>query len=785
MKIYKPTEEAKSIIIFIHGFTGGIETWMDRGQPKSLISYLIKDEYLKDKFHYTFFNYNTTLKPKGFRLVRLLKKFGLNLEAKQNLPIEKLSKNLSTKISDRFEEYDKIIIVGHSLGGLVGKYYINSMLSKGKDHRINLFITLATPHLGAGIANVAHIVFKNPQLYDLTLVSTTIAELTQSWIRHDNLPQRVYFTALEDDVVKIGAAGLEKDEVTVKDTISNHTSIVDPKSKEDDVVVGLTKTLKDFYKGKLKDYNYIRNRLSRARIEEFSAQTNYKITNNLRDELKSIDEVVNNLIGKVVSPKHNDAKQDFKSNKIISSLAIMTVPIDAGLQVLKMIIPKLEKIYKEEGQIGTFHIRKAVSSSLFNLDSKEYSKKTIQNWGTSYARRYGNPDVRIRVTKSNGDEGPLDFKFIKNEIIPAIVEKCYDRPFEELKESMFINSSTVEMAEEIFEKVKSMGLYNMYIKTILNLAFDIATQPPQPWFVNEKYKKENIKYDLGRAKRHFDVINRLNENNSDEEICHSAVDCIDHICSAILTKYDFFIGAGRLTPLNNLINFLNISNLKSGNKVLWEITQMKKVEGDLNASDLSFQKLIRDLKKHRELLGDSLNNVSHLVASSKNLYEIGINLIKKESKAKKLIETLSISNEIQELRNGIKYLLTFIPRLKTFPSKDEFLIHYFQFSDTLFNHINNRIIVLPILSDSVLNDNISNLFKGKSPFSRRTNTCFIITNGELSKLKEQAKQIESTETDIYLYVFQISQFEGMVNEIDRAEYFLNLIEEYEKADNTG
>jgi len=780
MKIYGQTEQTKSIIVFIHGFNGGIETWMNNGQPKPLISFLLKDDYLSNKFHYTFFNYNTTLKPKRFRFVRLLKKFGFNLDPKQNLPIEKLSKNLSTKISDRFEDYEEIIIIGHSFGGLIGKYYINSMMNKEKDHRVNLFITLATPHLGTGIANIASILFKNPQLYDLSLVSSTIANLNKSWIRHDNLPQRVYFTSLEDDIVKIGADGLEKDIVIVKDTISNHTSIVNPKTKEDDVVVGLIKTLSDFYKGKLNDYNYIQNRLSPAGIEELSVEANYKITNSLRDELNRIDAKVNKLIGKVISPKHNDAEQSFESNKTISSLVTMTVPIEACLKVLKMIIPKLEKIFKDEGQIRTFHIRKAVSSSLFNLDSKKYSKRTIQTWGTSYARRYGNPDVRIRVTKSNGTEEPLNFKFIKDDIIPAIVERCYDRPFEELKDSMFINPSIVEMAEEIFEKVKSMGLYNMYIETILNLAFDIATQPPQPWFVNEKYKKGNIEYDITRAERHYNIINKLNENTSDDEICHSAVDCIDHICSAILTKYDFFIGAGRLTPLNNLINFLNISNLKSGNKVLWEITQMKKVEGDLNASDLAFQKLIRDLKKHRELLGYRLNNVPNLVESSKNLYKIGIDLIDKENTVKELIGRLCKTDEILKFKQGIRYLFTFIPKLKFYLDNDDFGIHYFQFSNTLFNHIKNRFIVLPILFDSELNINLDDWFKDNKPFSRRTNTCFIITNGEIEKLKKQAMNIESSESDIYLYVFHINQFQGMVTKTDRAGYFLNLIEEYEK-----
>lgn len=249
MRIFKPINDSENLVIFIHGFTGSKDTWLKIDDtPKPLISFLLEDDYLCKKFHYAIYEYSTSIRSNGSRLTRLIKEYLSGQESKRSLSIKDVANNLKTQIGDRFNNYKRIIIIGHSMGGLVGKQVINEILNENKKSKIELFITLATPHLGESLASTANLFFQNPQIEDLQLLSTSIYSLTDSWIKKINLPKRVYFTAQYDDVVKVGSAGLESNHVTTKDTFSSHSSIINPSNASDDVVVSLKKVLIDFFK---------------------------------------------------------------------------------------------------------------------------------------------------------------------------------------------------------------------------------------------------------------------------------------------------------------------------------------------------------------------------------------------------------------------------------------------------------------------------------------------------------------------------------------------------------
>lgn len=512
---------------------------------------------------------------------------------------------------------------------------------------------------------------------------------------------------------------------------------------------------------------------SLAAGRDINITQSYRIDDQLKNELSKINDRVNDMIGPIISPKHNSQKQTFNSGKIIRSLAIMGVPVEAGLQVLNMIIGPLEVIKEKENTITTFHIRKVVSNALYNLDAKEYSIKTIENWGTSYARRYGNPNVRIRVVHSDGSEEPLDFKYIKNSVIPEIIEKCYDGVYSELKNTFLINSSVVEMAEEIFDKVKNLGLYNVYIKTLLNLAYDIATQPPQPWFVNEKYKEFNIKYDIERAERHFKIISNPNEEDSKDEIRHSCVDCVDHISSAILTKYDLFIGAGRLKPLTNLINFLNLSNDNKGNTLLWEKSKLEKIEGDLYSINYTLLDILRKLKKHKELLGDRVNNLKHLIESSKLLYKIGLGLLSQFNQAEEQYRILIEPKTTEDYKNAVRYFFSFILKSKEVKAQIPCsLSYYFPFSFSMIDFVTNKVKV--ILHHPTFNpvDDINKVFKNRNYYDRESNCTFIVTN---SNKFELAQLIECSKKKHKIFYINSAELFNLAHVKSRSDHMFELI----------
>lgn len=50
--------------------------------------------------------------------------------------------------------YEKVHVVGHSLGGLIARYYVQR---QGGDHRVDTLVTLGTPHQGSNLARLAPI----------------------------------------------------------------------------------------------------------------------------------------------------------------------------------------------------------------------------------------------------------------------------------------------------------------------------------------------------------------------------------------------------------------------------------------------------------------------------------------------------------------------------------------------------------------------------------------------------------------------------------------------------
>ena len=69
--------------------------------------------------------------------------------------------------------YERVHVVGHSLGGLIGRYYVQR---QGGDARVRTLVTLGTPHQGTELARPLRML---PLFDQLTPESTLIGELAE------------------------------------------------------------------------------------------------------------------------------------------------------------------------------------------------------------------------------------------------------------------------------------------------------------------------------------------------------------------------------------------------------------------------------------------------------------------------------------------------------------------------------------------------------------------------------------------------------------------------------
>lgn len=247
--IHENPEKVNTIVVFLHGFIGGEETWIKEDKNKSLIDSVFKTG-LKEKVDVGLFLYHTKLLeffPKISRIGKLLNK----KKATKNLAIESLSDLLSTQLKYRCTNYENIVLIGHSMGGLVAKRFILDDIKKNTTSKVKLYISLATPHSGSDLATYGKSIISNCQVKDLAPLSSNINSLNQQWVQCKSLPKRFYAQGLSDDVVpKISGVSLDRDKIEPIYSDDDHFSIIIPDNKDDVIVHALRKELTDFIKNK-------------------------------------------------------------------------------------------------------------------------------------------------------------------------------------------------------------------------------------------------------------------------------------------------------------------------------------------------------------------------------------------------------------------------------------------------------------------------------------------------------------------------------------------------------
>lgn len=240
--------DKKRLVIFIHGFTGGDETWIKKDGTMPLIDYLIADPQIHNNFNIAVFNYHTELL-RIFPKAKTLFNFLAKTKNAVNLPINRLSQFLESTIEYPCAEYESIILIGHSMGGLVAKRFILDDIKKNSDSRVKLYVSLATPHSGSIIANFGKLLINNVQLNDLSSLSESINVMNSEWVQNKNLPNRIYGQGLYDEIVtKESSIALDSDIQKIIYSDDDHSSIIVPTFRNvivDALILELNKFLKE------------------------------------------------------------------------------------------------------------------------------------------------------------------------------------------------------------------------------------------------------------------------------------------------------------------------------------------------------------------------------------------------------------------------------------------------------------------------------------------------------------------------------------------------------------
>lgn len=207
-------------VIFVHGLGGNESTWSDF--PR-----LIKEDPKLD-LSIDFMNY-----PTPFLGIKFLYFLQHEYQA-----IEDLAKSLKTLIDEKYCDANEIVLVGHSMGGLVIRKYLLEEVVAGRQLKVSKAILYSVPNRGASLATLVGRIspFKNPHLYQLSKQSEFIKLLNESWCRSkiEALVDITIVVAGNDKIVTVDSAEGVFQHLEPKQIPGvGHIDVVKPRSSSD------------------------------------------------------------------------------------------------------------------------------------------------------------------------------------------------------------------------------------------------------------------------------------------------------------------------------------------------------------------------------------------------------------------------------------------------------------------------------------------------------------------------------------------------------------------------
>jgi len=207
-------------VVFVHGLGGGRETW------KEMVQMLEREWSYENQYKLHYYHYYI----EGL-LMKLLGWLGLIkiiIRVVNGSSLETCSDGLGSFIDVNCRDFDGVILVAHSMGGLVSRKYIVDSLLKSHQTKIVKLLTYASPHKGSAWALFGI----NRQVRQMKLFNSHfLRQLNEDWssLRAYEKVNPSYLVGDRDWVVHTkSASGTDPEPDVINVVGHDHFSIIKP-----------------------------------------------------------------------------------------------------------------------------------------------------------------------------------------------------------------------------------------------------------------------------------------------------------------------------------------------------------------------------------------------------------------------------------------------------------------------------------------------------------------------------------------------------------------------------
>jgi predicted alpha/beta hydrolase family esterase len=202
----------KLLVLFIHGLGGdGTKTW---GKFPELLR---SDSELNSKIDLAFFRYPTRLIRWPFQT--------------KSVRIQDLAVSVRTEIDVRYKSYDRIVLVCHSLGGVIAQKHIINEIKDERPEKVCGIVFYGVPHTGADLARWGSLIsWRHWQLKQLRKGSDLLDAIQEDWV-HLKCSSIMEVRSVFGGQDAIVAVGRDSNSSFIPD--KGHINLVKPESATD------------------------------------------------------------------------------------------------------------------------------------------------------------------------------------------------------------------------------------------------------------------------------------------------------------------------------------------------------------------------------------------------------------------------------------------------------------------------------------------------------------------------------------------------------------------------
>jgi hypothetical protein len=287
-------------VVFVHGFTGGSSTWKNKG-GETFKDLLLTEEDLSEVFDMYEFEYFSKITDifHADVIQKAISLLGFRPKVRYNRPIKSLADELRSFIQLNLDEYESVVLIGHSMGGLICKEVILSHV-RGDGPEIIGYGSIAVPHKGSLDSMLFALININSK--ELVPLNAYSSDLNNRWVdKKSSLPDSIYVIGQHDQYVpeSSGIPFICK----FLNVPHDHNTICKPASKADSAYKAIQKFLKKIAK------NTKMQNLSLLTYEEVSPDYDKEIF------------VIKMILCDIGEKGMEDAKESFFNAEIITKAA--------------------------------------------------------------------------------------------------------------------------------------------------------------------------------------------------------------------------------------------------------------------------------------------------------------------------------------------------------------------------------------------------------------------------------------------------------------------------------